>query len=305
LSITRQLASYRLEASSRGYSEKTIAHVEMSVRLFTEFMGGIEDVSLVEGDDLRRFIVHLKNKVSINSKASQDRKISPTTVNTYVRSLRSFWSILKQRQAITTNPFADVPAPRFPKKVARIYSEDQLKSVLKLVVNKPRERAIIQLFLDSGIRLSELTGLMVEDLDLNQGTVKVMGKGSKERYSYFSPKTAVVINEYLDKRPLPRGDNYLFLTADGDQLSSDGVQSILRRIGEAANLTVRLTPHNLRHTYATLCLKNGSNLEYIRITLGHTDIKTTSDAYLAATQGDVALAYRKFSPMSNMNKKRK
>jgi len=200
---------------------------------------------------------------------------------------------------------AEVPAPRFPKKVARIYSDDLLKKLLKHVVGKPRERAIIELFLDSGIRLSELSGLHVEDLDLDQGSVRVMGKGSKERYSYFSPNTALVLNDYIAKRPLPRGENYLFLTAAGDQLSSSGIQTILGRIGESLDFPVRLSPHNLRHTYATLCLKNGSNLEYIRITLGHTDIKTTSDAYLAATQGDVALAYRKFSPMSNMNKKRK
>jgi site-specific recombinase XerD len=200
---------------------------------------------------------------------------------------------------------ADVPAPRLPKRVPRIYSEEQLQSVLKIIADKPRERAIIELFLDSGIRLSELIGLHVEALDLVQGTVRVMGKGGKERYSYFSPKTALALNNYIEKRPSPTGNNYLFLTANGDQLGKSGVQSLLQRVGEKASLPVRLTPHNLRHTYATLCLRNGSNLEYIRITLGHSDIKTTSEAYLAATQQDVALAYRKFSPVANLNKQRK
>jgi len=278
----------------------------MCVRFFTEFLGGIEDVTLVSSDDLRRFIVSLRGKTPWNKENSQNKRISPTTINTYVRALRSFWSWLARGQVITTNPFTNVPAPRFPKRIARTYSEEQLKTVLQVVVQKPRDRAIFELFLDSGIRLSELTSLKVEDVDLVMSTVRVMGKGGKERRSYFSAATACTLNDYIEQRPTARScQNILFLTADGKPLTNQGVQSLMQRIGKAASLPVRLTPHNLRHTYATLCLKNGSNLEYIRITLGHTDVKTTSDAYLAATQSDVAQAYKKFSPLFNMGKKRK
>jgi integrase/recombinase XerC len=305
LSVTRQLAAYRLDACSRGYSEDTITHVERSVGFFVHFLGGVDDVRLVAGDDFRRFIVSLKEKTPANCKHNAERKLSPNSINSYARAIRSFWSWLKQRQVVAVDPLAEVPAPRFPKRVARIYSEDQINCVFKVLSNKARERAIIELFLDSGIRLSELTGLRVEDLDLDLGTVRVMGKGGKERYSYFSPQTALSLNDYLEIRPQPRNENFLFLTSAGDQLKNSGVQSMMQRIGQASLMSVRLSPHNLRHTYATLCLKNGSNLEYIRITLGHSDVKTTSNAYLAATQGDVAQAYRKFSPLSNLNKKRK
>ena len=80
-----------MDARSQGYSEETIAHVELAVRLFTEFLGGIEDVSLVDGDDLRRFIVCLKDKTPHNYKSPGGRKLSPVTVNTYIRAIRSFW----------------------------------------------------------------------------------------------------------------------------------------------------------------------------------------------------------------------
>ena len=304
-SVTRQLARYRLDACARGYSESTISHTERCVRFFTTFLGGIDDVARVGADDLRRFIISLKDKTFWNKDCRNDRKLSPTTTNTYVRAIRSFWSWLEESRAISANPLAGVPAPRFPRRVARVYTEEQLRAVLKCVAGKPRERAIIELFLDSGIRLSELAGLTVGDVDMALGTVRVLGKGGKERYSYFSPATALSLHDYLQRRPPPRSDNYLFLTSAGDRLTRTGIQSVLDRVGKTAALPLRLAPHKLRHTYATLCLRNGNNLEYVRITLGHTNIKTTSDAYLAASQLDVAQAHRKFSPLANLNRRQK
>jgi len=148
--------------------------------------------------------------------------------------------------------------------------------------------------IDSGVRLSELTTLLAPDVDLASGRIKVFGKGSKERYAYISPGTALTIHHYLySVRPEP-------LAVDGYPLASTRVQKILEVIGRQAGLKARLSAHRLRHTYATLCLKNGNNLEYIRITLGHSDIKTTSDAYLAASDTDVASACKRSSPLANL-----
>ena len=301
-SLDVQLARYRLDARAQGFSEVTVIHTERCVRAFAAFSGGIGDVAAVGADDLRRFIIYLKDRTARHN-GRQGKKLSPVSVNTYIRAIRSFWSWLERTQAIAANPFTGVPAPRYPRKVARVYSEEQLKALLRYVNSKPREQAIIKLLLDSGIRLSELTGLTVDDIDLVHGSVKVLGKGGKERFSYFSPVTALSPRDYLDKaRPQPRGDDYFFLTNAGFRLDKRGVQSSLGRLGRAAGLSTRLSPHMLRHTYATLCLKNGNNLEYVRITLGHTNIKTTSDAYLAASQVDVAAAHHRFSPLANLNR---
>jgi len=298
LSLPFQLARYALDARARGYSEQTIAHTEMSVHSFEAFQGGIGDVSRVAGDDLRHFILYLKNKTDFDGK-----KLSPVSVNTYIRAVKSFWSWLEETKAVDSDQLARVPAPRFPRKIPQVFSEEQLKGLLRHAAGNPRGRAIIELFLDSGIRLSELVGLTVDDVDINHGTVKVLGKGGKERYSYFSPQTALTLRDYFFKwRPQSQNADYFFLTEDGLALHNRGVQSILRRLGEGAGLTMRLSPHKLRHTYATLCLKNGNNLEYVRITLGHTNIKTTSEAYLAASQLDVSQAHRKFSPVANLNR---
>ena len=134
----------------------------------------------------------------------------------------------------------------------------------------------------------------------------MLGKGGKERYSYFSPMAALSLRDYLDKcRPLPREEDGLFLTGAGFRLDRRSIQTLLGRLGRRAGLATRLSPHALRHTYATLCLRNGNNLEYVRITLGHTNIKTTSDAYLAASQADVAQAHQRFSPLANLNRRRR
>ena len=111
------------------------------------------------------------------------------------------------------------------------------------------------------------------------------------------------IHHYIHNvRPQPKSEDRLFLTVNGYPLTTTRVQKLLEVIGRKAGLKTRLSAHKLRHTYATLCLKNGNNLEYVRITLGHSDIKTTSDAYLAASDSDVASACKRFSPIANLLK---
>ena len=294
---------YQLHAQARNFSPATITHVKNCLRFFADFLGPPVDVSRVSGDDLRRFIIHLKSVTTWkNSRQRTQRKLSPVTVNTYVRAIKSFWSWLAAEGAIKENPLAGVAAPRLPRKLPRIYSEDELRTILDSVRNSPRNRAIVELLIDSGIRLSELTNLLVEDVDLATGRIRVFGKGSKERYAYVSAATALTLHNYIHQtRPQPQAEERLFLTRDGYPVVPGRVQSILQIIGQQAGLKTRLSAHRLRHTYATLCLKNGNNLEYVRITLGHTDIKTTSDAYLAASDADVASACKRSSPLANLN----
>ncbi len=283
-------------------SPVTIAHTKRCIGFFAEFLGDINDVSTITADDLRRFTVSLKSKTAWeNSPKSNGKRLSPVTVNTYVRAIKSFWSWLKKEEVIAANPLAQVPAPRVPKKIPRIFSDSELKAVLKAVNHSPREKAIVELLIDSGVRLSELSNLMVDDVDTTIGRLKVFGKGSKERYTYICPVTALSIYNYLHKvRPDPRTEDRLFLTVDGYPLTAVRLQKLLEVIGRKAGLKTRLSAHKLRHTYATLCLRNGNNLEYVRITLGHSDIKTTSDAYLAASDFDVASACKRFSPIANL-----
>ena len=288
-----------------GYSPATIKHTSTCVRLFSGFLLGINDVRKVTTDDLRLFIFSLRDrKATLNRSISlNNKKLSLTTINTYTRAIKAFWSWLLREGILSKNPLAIIPSPRFPRKLPKIFSEEQITLILRAAAINQRDLAIIALLLDSGIRLSELTGITPKDIDIKNGTLKVYSKGGKERYAYFSPHTALMLNDYtFNTRPEPLSEDKLFLTKSGEPLKKEMVQKNLVRIGEGAGISERLSPHKLRHTYATLSLKNGNNLEYLRITLGHKDIKTTSDAYLAAAAVDIAIAHRKSSPISNILK---
>ncbi len=302
MNLDKALERYEIDARARGYSLHTITHVKGCVGFLAAFLSDVPDVSRVTADDFRRFLSSLCGGPVRNHPAhEQKHKVGPTSINTYARAIKSFWSWLEAEGIITANPLASVKTPKKPKTMPKIYTEEELKVLLNSLSASPRERALVELFLDSGIRLRELAALKVGNVDLAGGRIKVLGKGGKERFAYFNPATGASLDTYLkENRPHPSEGDYLFLTQDGRQLNAKRIQAILQHIGRKAGINERLSSHKLRHTYATLTLKYGSNLEYLRITLGHSDIKTTSDSYLNVADTDVATAYQGFSPMAHL-----
>jgi site-specific recombinase XerD len=302
MKLEEALGRYELATRASGYSANTIAHVKRCTGFFAEYLGGIEDVGQVSADDLRRFLSVLRDRQAGQGMTlDKERKLSLTSINTYARAIKSFWSWMEREGIVRENTLASVPAPKKAKTIPEIYSESELRTLFGTVHGMPRERAMVEIILDSGIRLGELSSLKVTDVEFKTGRLRVLGKGNKERFAYFSPATAESIGRYMERvRPKPSQGDYVFLTEKGHPLSGRAIQTILERTGRKAGLSKRLSPHKLRHTYATLALKYGGNLEYIRITLGHTDIKTTSQAYLNVADSDIAVAHLKFSPMANL-----
>ncbi|MFC1955192.1 tyrosine-type recombinase/integrase [Chloroflexota bacterium] len=277
-------------------------HVKLSLKLFAGFIGGIQDVSKVKADDLRHFILDLEERPKWAGTAHQkEARISRTALNTYVRGVKTFWAYLSREGIIKENPLASVRTPKLPKLLPKVVSEKEMAAVCNAVSQKPREMALLLLLLDSGITLSEVAELGDSYADTTAGTVRVFReKTQKERYAYFSPPTGAAIEAYRFIRPEPVSERLLFLTEDGRPLSARRIQKILERVGEKAHLGQRLSPHKLRHSFATWSLKYGSNLEYIRIILGHSDIRTTSKAYLHIADADIAKASKITSPVVNL-----
>lgn len=299
--FTELFDQYELDAQARGLSNDQINLTRFAVGLFIQFIGTTGDPQDVTADDYRRFVVDLRNRRARQSSGKESaRNLSGTTVNTYARVVKTFFAWLSEEKLITENPLAAIPAPRKPKTIPKVYRESELMTV-STVVTGIRDRAIYELFLDSGIRLKELAGIKIGDIDIEKGSVRVMGKGGKERFVYFSPLVAESIKAYVTEyRGNAAVNDALFVTSTGSSLTKRGIQTMLYRLGEKAGLKERLSPHKLRHTFATLSLKNGGNLEYIRKILGHTDIKTTSEAYLNVQDEDVKAAHTKFSPLANL-----
>jgi site-specific recombinase XerD len=300
MSVDVLLTRHALSARAAGSSPKTVSHVNLGVRLFDDFMGGIKDVRKVKADDLRRFIVALQQRPKWQGmKQENGEKISATAVNTYTRAVRSFWSWLKRESIIKSNPLATVPAPKVGKRLPKVFNESELKRILKVASQNDRDYALISLIVDSGIRLDELVGLTPDDVESDR--VKVIGKGDKQRYAPISKDTKLAVDLYCStERPESVADNRLFLRQDGYPLTIGRVQKILEKIGKHAGISQRLSPHKLRHSFATLSLKYGSNLEYLRRTLGHTDIKST-EIYLDVVDADLAAAHKKTSPIVNLH----
>ena len=299
MSVDTLLSRYGLSCRAEGLSPKTVSHVRLGVRLFADFLGGVPDVKKVTGDDLRRFIVALQQRPKWQGmKQANGQKISATAINTYTRAVKSFWSWLLREGIIKSNPLASVPAPKTGKRLPKVLTEDELRRVLRVASKSDRDYAIVSLLLDSGIRLGELVGLSPDDVENDR--VRVIGKGDKQRYAYISKETRLAVTlYYADERPEPVADSRLFLTKFGYPLTASRVQKILERIGKEAEVSQRLSPHKLRHSFATLSLRYGSNLEVLRRQLGHSDTKVT-EVYLSLADADIAEAHRKTSPVTNL-----
>lgn len=303
MTIDEAISQYELAARSSGYSIDTVAHTKRCVRFFSDFLGNIQDVKKITAYDLRRFIIALQQqKTWAGLPQAKERKLSGTTINTYVRGIKGFWNTLLKESIIQDNPLALVPAPKLPKTIPKIYTKEQLLAVFHAAGEDTLEQAIIALLLDSGIRLAEMVGLKTSDLDSKNGRMIVTGKGNKQRYAYFCEDTARIIDNYVTKtRPKSANEEALFLTAEAHPINKKQIQDLLEKVGRKAGISERLAPHKLRHTNATLLLKNGMNMEYLKKVLGHEDIQTTSQAYLNVADTDVATAHRKASPIANLN----
>lgn len=145
------------------------------------------------------------------------------------------------------------------------------------------------LFLSSGCRLSELSGLDVADIDLENKTAVVLGKGSRIRRIHFSKECAFVLRQYLAQHP---GHGPLFLNCRGNRLGNTGIFKIVKRIGRMANLPDDLSPHKLRHTFATNLLARGADLQFIATELGHSNLNVTQ-RYTRIPNEDLIMEYRR------------
>jgi site-specific recombinase XerD len=293
---------YELYAGAAGFSPAHIDDMRNSVRYFDQFLGVIRDPAAVTADDFRRYLVYLPTKpVWKGLKNEQARLLSGTSVNTYAREVQTFFKWLADEKIIPTDPMAAVRIPRKPKTLPKIYSEQDLIAVIRAAETSLRDNAIFSLFIDSGIRLEELEGIRIGNLDIAEGWVRVMGKGRKERIVPFQTAAANCLSLYIEAERKHAGkDEPLFLTDDGHPLSKRGVQALMWRLGKNAGIKERLSPHKLRHSFATLGAKWGANLEQLRIILGHADISTTSGSYLNVQNADLKDAHARFSPLAHL-----
>jgi integrase/recombinase XerC len=211
------------------------------------------------------------------------RGLDPVSVGRKLAALRSWCRFLVRRGWLERSPALQVRAPRPGRKLVSFLPIDEAAALLDARDASARDRAILEVLYATGLRVSELVGLGLDDVDRGERTVRVLGKGNKERIVPFGGKAAAALEAYLTVRGPAPGP--VFLNARRGGLSARSVHALVRRRARAAGLSRRVSPHTLRHTFATHLLDAGADLRMIQELLGHSRLSTTQRyTHVAAEQ---------------------
>ncbi|MFC2036201.1 tyrosine-type recombinase/integrase [Chloroflexota bacterium] len=307
------MAIYSLYASTEGHSQYSINIVTNSVRYLTNFLtshGASTDAREISHLQIRAFILYLKDRPCFENHPftpPQPRGLSGHTINTYLRSICGFFSWMKSEDIIDSSPFDKLKVPAPPKKVITPFSQTQIRDLLAVIDTSSsvgfRNYTMILVFLDSGIRLSELINLKLSNVSMEEGLIKVLGKGNRERIVPIGKQVQHQLWRYISRyRPepeMPRCD-LVFLTEDGRPITKDRLDMIMSKYGREAGLSgVRCSPHTLRHTAAVNFLRNGGDVFSLQRMLGHSSLEMTRH-YCQISDVDVKKAHNTASPVDNL-----
>jgi integrase/recombinase XerD len=285
----------------RGLSDHTLAAYRRDLRRYVAFLS-TRDVSradAVEEGAVRSFVASL----SASTHGPQDRPYRATSVARALSTVRSFHRFLVREGVTDRDPAAAVPQPRLPRSLPHPIPVDEVRRLLDApdptTPTGLRDRAILELLYGSGLRISELTGLDVDDLELDAGSVRVLGKGGKEREVPLGSFAREAIGAYLTGgRPALASSTSrgaLFLNARGGRLSRQSCARLLGRYVRLAGIERRVTLHSLRHSFATHLLDGGADVRVVQELLGHASVATTQ-IYTLVTSRHLREVYERSHP---------
>ncbi|HKA61130.1 MAG TPA: tyrosine recombinase XerC [Methylomirabilota bacterium] len=252
----------------RGASPHTLRSYATDLTEFTSFLAVEKIGGLASADTraVRAFLAHLHR-----------RRLSKATIARKLAAVRSCFRFLARRGALEVNPARQVRSPRLGRRLPSVLPKDEATQLLDAVPEPTaagtRDRALLELLYASGLRVAEGCGLDLDDLDEARRTVRVLGKGDKERVVPVGETALAALDTYLALRGRQRGP--LFLNARGGRLTPRSAHRIVKRLARRAGISQRVTPHTLRHSFATHMLGEGADLRLIQELLGHSRLSTT------------------------------
>jgi integrase/recombinase XerC len=273
----------------RNYSAHTVKNYAGDLVEFSKFLEGAS-LEKIDYLTVRKYLAHLRS-----------RNISKRSVARKLSSLRTFFRFLVRDGYIKNNPVSSISAPKLDKKLP-IFLDEQ--SVLKLLTSPDektfhgaRDRAVLETLYGAGIRVSELVGVDIEDVDFISGVIKVLGKGRKERLAPIGDKAVNAIREYMAFRNTGKETDKkaLFLNKTGKRLTDRGVRNIIDKYIKRLSIKERVSPHTLRHSFATHLLNRGADLRSVQELLGHKNLSTTQ-IYTHVTMERLKSVYDKAHP---------
>jgi integrase/recombinase XerD len=260
-------------ALERGASPNTVRAYAADLARYLEWAGRNDiDPIMLNHRQMRRYLAEL-------DQAGYARR----TVARRLSAVRSMFSYLLAEGLAASDPSSVLAAPKIPRRLPKIVPNDALQAMLETPdATTPvglRDRAVLELLYATGARVSELSGLRLGDLDLAQGQLTVMGKGSKQRIVPVHRKAIAVMRTYLSEgRPAlakPGSDDHVFLSSRGKPMSSDAIRRMFKHVLTAVGTIQSLSPHSMRHTFATHLVEAGADLRTVQELLGHVALSTT------------------------------
>jgi len=280
----------------RNASPYTVRNYTSDLLGFFQFLKekGIDSLREVDKNVLRDYLRHLMEQGLV--KASIARKLS---------AIRSFYRYLIREEIISTSPVATTSSPKLDKRLPSFLTTDEMTRLLEAPdVSTPqgqRDRALLELLYASGLRVSELANLNLEQVNLNSREIRVWGKGSKERMVLMGEPAARSLTAYLNQGRLEllgnKRSSALFLNRYGERLTERSVQIEIQEIAEKAGIGKRVHPHMLRHTFATHLLDGGADLRVVQELLGHASLSSTQ-IYTHVSKSQAKKVYLSAHPMA-------
>ena len=253
---------------------------------------------------IRQFLWYLTSETNRwrNNNPKTKQPASQTTANHYYRALHSFFNWLELEELIHDNPFKHLKTPKIDKKVIQAIVPVEIERLFNTCSAKTpidvRNKAILSMFLDTGLRVSDLASLNIDDIDMHTGSIVVRhGKGGKQRVVHIGTKAQKILWKYITIYRRSESKS-LFINRSGEELDAQGIKILIKRLGIKAK--VKVHPHKLRHTFAISYLRAGGDVFSLQYLLGHSTLQMTQ-RYLQSLNADDAInAHRKFSPLDNM-----
>lgn len=272
--------------SKKNYSINTYTSYINDLYYFYIFIK--KDLTKVTFEDVKDYLEHLNLK-----------KEKPSSVRRKISSLKSFYKFLYKNKYMDKKdyPLTKVAYPKMEKKLPKfIYYNDLLEIINESTKDKDgvRDRLIIEMLYATGVRVSELINIKINDIDFNNRRIIVLGKGNKERIVYYGEYAEEVLKEYM-KTHERKNHNYLFINSKGGQLTDRGVRYIIDNIMSKLSVKTHVTPHVLRHTFATDMLNNGCDIKVVQELLGHSSLKAT-EIYTHVTNEHLKKVYYECFP---------
>lgn len=265
-----------------GLSDQTLTTYQDEMKLFSRYIS--KPVAEISTNDIRSYF----------AKIQKEKHLEKTTINNKIHIMHSFFGFLYNEDIIASDPSKKLKTQKVDLKSLRESLTIEELETLRNTCRDIREKLVVEFLCSTGCRVSEALNIRVSKIDWTDRSILVHGKGDKDRYVYFSVKCKLLLKQYLAERKGCISD-YLFISdrAPYQRLTKSGMEKAIKRIAQRTTITKSVSPHVLRHTFATIALARGMSLELIQQLLGHSNIATTQ-IYAETSQRVVRAAYEQY-----------